>query len=68
MVIPREGDRVRLYIQLSDKDVVDPATGRVDKNRMGPDQLLEVCILFTSVTAFGRAERRTGCEEIDAPV
>jgi phenol 2-monooxygenase len=41
MVIPREGDRIRLYIQL-DKEVVDPATGRVDKSRIGPDQLLEV--------------------------
>ena len=43
MVIPREGDRVRLYIQLTDTDVVDGATGRVDKNRVrGPEQLLEV--------------------------
>jgi phenol 2-monooxygenase len=47
MVIPREGDRVRLYIQFSDKDVVDPTTGRVDKNRIGPDQLLEVNVYFT---------------------
>jgi phenol 2-monooxygenase len=42
MVIPREGDRVRLYIQLSDKDVIDQTTGRVDKNKIGPDDLLEV--------------------------
>ncbi|KIJ65495.1 hypothetical protein HYDPIDRAFT_110592 [Hydnomerulius pinastri MD-312] len=42
MIIPREGDKVRLYIQLSDKDVVDPSTGRVDKNRMSPEKLLEV--------------------------
>ena len=42
MVIPREGDKVRLYIQLSDKQVVDPATGRVDKNRVSPDHLLQV--------------------------
>ncbi|KAI0773261.1 FAD binding domain-containing protein [Trametes elegans] len=42
MVIPREGDLVRLYIQLADTDVVDPATGRVDKSRMGPQQLLAV--------------------------
>ena len=42
MIIPREGDLVRLYIQLADRDVVDPATGRVDKNRFGPERLLEV--------------------------
>ncbi|OSD04732.1 hypothetical protein PYCCODRAFT_1386005 [Trametes coccinea BRFM310] len=42
MIIPREGDLVRLYIQLSDRDVVDPATGRVDKSKMGPEKLLAV--------------------------
>ncbi|EJF57412.1 hypothetical protein DICSQDRAFT_173963 [Dichomitus squalens LYAD-421 SS1] len=31
MVIPREGDLVRLYIQLADRDLV---TGRVDKSRI----------------------------------
>ena len=49
MVIPREEDRVRLYIQLADVDVRDPVTGRVDKERMGPDKLLEVgfvCVLL----------------------
>ena len=42
MVIPREGDKVRLYIQLSDKQVVDPATGRVDRSRVSSDHLLQV--------------------------
>lgn len=42
MIIPREGDIVRLYIQLSDSDVVDPITKRVDKNRMSPEKLLKV--------------------------
>ncbi|KAF9224075.1 hypothetical protein BS17DRAFT_780425 [Gyrodon lividus] len=42
MIIPREGDKVRLYIQLSDKHVIDPLTGRVDKNRMSAEKLLEV--------------------------
>ncbi|KAF9648655.1 hypothetical protein BDM02DRAFT_3155659 [Thelephora ganbajun] len=41
MVIPREGDKVRLYIQLSDKQVVDSATGRVDKGRVSTDHLLQ---------------------------
>jgi phenol 2-monooxygenase (NADPH) len=42
MVIPREGDKIRLYIQLSDTDAVDPVTGRVDLGRYGPERLLEV--------------------------
>ncbi|KZT01969.1 uncharacterized protein LAESUDRAFT_730674 [Laetiporus sulphureus 93-53] len=42
LVIPREGDTVRLYIQLTDTDAVDFQTGRVDKNNVGPERLLEV--------------------------
>ncbi|KAH7905661.1 hypothetical protein BJ138DRAFT_1227794 [Hygrophoropsis aurantiaca] len=42
MVIPREGDVVRLYIQLAEADLLDPGTGRVDKARMSPGKLLEV--------------------------
>lgn len=42
MIIPRENDLVRLYIQLSDKEVLDANTGRVDKSKMNPEKLLEV--------------------------
>ncbi|KAJ6504194.1 FAD binding domain-containing protein [Mycena vitilis] len=42
MIIPREGDKVRLYIQLEGKDAVDASSGRIDKQRMGPHRLLEV--------------------------
>jgi phenol 2-monooxygenase (NADPH) len=42
MVIPREGDIVRLYIQLEGKDMVDAAGRRIDKNMMEPLTLLEV--------------------------
>lgn len=42
MIIPREGDVVRLYIQLEGRDAIDATSGRVDKNRFGPHQLLEV--------------------------
>jgi phenol 2-monooxygenase len=42
MIIPREGDKIRVYIQLSDSDAVDPETGRVDLGRYGPGRLLEV--------------------------
>lgn len=42
LLVPREKDRIRIYMQLADKDLVNPATGRVDKERMGPEQLLEV--------------------------
>ncbi|CCM01361.1 uncharacterized protein FIBRA_03411 [Fibroporia radiculosa] len=41
MIIPREGDMVRLYIQLADKDVVD-SKGRVDKSKVGPEKIMEV--------------------------
>ena len=42
MIIPREGDKIRVYIQLSDTDAVDPTTGRIDLGRYGPERLLEV--------------------------
>lgn len=41
-VIPREKDIIRLYVQLEEKDVIDPVTGRVDKDRMGADQIFKV--------------------------
>ena len=42
MIIPREGDLVRIYIQLEGKDAVDAKSGRVDKNRVGPEMIFEV--------------------------
>lgn len=51
MIIPREGDTIRLYIQLADTDVIDPSTGRVDKSRMSPQKLLSVRI-FKEVVNF----------------
>jgi phenol 2-monooxygenase len=42
LLVPREKDRIRVYMQLEDKDIIDPATGRVDKGRIGPDELLQV--------------------------
>jgi phenol 2-monooxygenase len=42
LLIPREQDRIRIYVQLEDKDVVNPATDRVDKEKMGPEQILAV--------------------------
>jgi phenol 2-monooxygenase len=47
ILIPREEDKIRLYTQLSDSDIMDPTTGLVDKNRMSPKKLLEV---RTSIT------------------
>ncbi|KAN0088187.1 FAD binding domain containing protein [Tylopilus felleus] len=41
LLVPREADRIRIYMQLADKDVLNPDTGRVDKTKMGPKQLLE---------------------------
>src|SRR5579863_5529513 len=42
MIIPREGDKIRLYIQLPDIDAVDSESGRVDIGRYDPERLLEV--------------------------
>ena len=42
-VIPRENDKVRLYVQLLDQGVVD-RTGRVDNSHMSPERILEVGI------------------------
>ncbi|OCB87643.1 hypothetical protein A7U60_g5169 [Sanghuangporus baumii] len=44
MVIPREGDVVRLYIQLSDDDAreVINAKGRIDKTRWTPQRLMAI--------------------------
>jgi phenol 2-monooxygenase len=43
MIIPREGDKVRFYLQMSDKDVMDPETGRIDKNKVTAENLINVC-------------------------
>ncbi|KAI5991956.1 FAD binding domain-containing protein [Pisolithus albus] len=42
MIIPRESEKVRLYVQLSEKDIVDAATGRVSKSKSSPESILEV--------------------------
>jgi len=48
MIIPREGDKVRLYIQLDDKNVHVTSNGRIDKNKLQPTILLEVRIVDMS--------------------
>ena len=42
LLIPREGDLLRLYVQLADADVLDPETGRLDKARASPQKVLEM--------------------------
>lgn len=44
MIIPREGDVVRLYIQLSDEDALEVrnAKGRIDKTKWTPQRLMEI--------------------------
>lgn len=42
MIIPREGDKVRLYVQLDDKSGLVTSTGRIDKEKATPELLLEV--------------------------
>ena len=41
MIIPREDDLIRLYIQLTDRDALN-AEGRVDVAKTSPDKLLSV--------------------------
>ncbi|KAF8202399.1 FAD binding domain-containing protein [Pholiota molesta] len=42
MIIPREGDKVRLYVQLDAKSGLVTSTGRVDKEKATPELLLEI--------------------------
>ena len=46
MVIPREDDKTRLYVQLLDEDILDPTTGRADKSRMNPQKILEASVSY----------------------
>ncbi|KAI9062565.1 hypothetical protein FKP32DRAFT_1677098 [Trametes sanguinea] len=40
-IIPRERDLIRIYVQQpNDSDVIDPATGRADKNKSSPEKIL----------------------------
>lgn len=62
MVIPREGDTVRLYIQLTEADVV--TNGRVDRTKMDSKKLLAVCwvsctcpLTFVDVVGKNRWQR-----------
>ncbi|KAF8902403.1 FAD binding domain-containing protein [Gymnopilus junonius] len=41
MIIPREGDKIRLYIQLDGKSDYITSNGRIDKARLQPHNLLE---------------------------
>lgn len=52
LVVPRESDRVRIYMQLADKDVINAETGRIDKDKMGPEQLLEVRASIKRISSF----------------
>ncbi|KAG6841242.1 hypothetical protein C0991_000526 [Blastosporella zonata] len=49
MIIPREGDKVRFYVQLGSREAIDATNGRVDKEQMDPEKLLNVC-RFLSIT------------------
>lgn len=52
MIIPREDDALRLYVQLSDADVMDPSTGRVDPTKIGPTEILEVCSIHVPAVSM----------------
>ena len=48
ITIPREGDKVRLYIQLDSKNTAM----RVDKGKVNPYQLFDVCACLFSFIEF----------------
>jgi len=49
LIVPREGNLVRFYIQLSDTDIIDPLTGRVDKSKITPQKLVSVNIFWRAL-------------------
>lgn len=46
LVIPREDNKLRLYVQLNPKDAIGDATGRVDKTKFSPDEILEASVII----------------------
>lgn len=59
LLIPRENDCIRIYVQLSEADLVDPETGRVDKDRTSVEKILEIAQKIMSpyyITAVGEPE------------
>ena len=46
MIIPREDDKVRLYVQLDSKNAADPST------KVNPYQLFDVCACLFSFIEF----------------
>jgi hypothetical protein len=64
MVIPREGDKVRLYLQLTEADVI--ANGRVDKTKIDSQKLLAVRRLFSDIRQVYNALDVLGGQEVDA--
>jgi hypothetical protein len=45
MVIPREGEKVRLYIQLAEVPA-DETTGQKIVEQGGPELVMDVCVRF----------------------
>lgn len=46
MIIPREGDLVRLYVQLAEVEL--GGTGRMDRTKMTPEKIMEVNLFSAS--------------------
>ncbi|KAG1845336.1 FAD binding domain-containing protein [Suillus subluteus] len=51
-VIPREQDRMRIYVQLEDKDFINPVTGRADKEKVVINILLRLPKNRLNLTSF----------------
>ena len=67
MIVPRENDKIRLYIQLDSKSNANAPTIRVDKSQISPFELLDVCTCFFRNLQESESHLSilgTGCTEI----
>jgi phenol 2-monooxygenase len=46
MIVPREGDLVRLYVQIAEIEL--GGTGRMDRTKMTPEKIMEVSLSLAS--------------------
>jgi phenol 2-monooxygenase len=49
MIIPREGDKVRLYLQLDDNAGMIGSDGRLDRSAVTPQKLFQVSAAFCAM-------------------
>ncbi|KAG8746067.1 hypothetical protein FRC10_006170 [Ceratobasidium sp. 414] len=53
MIIPREGDLVRLYVQIAEVEL--GGTGRMDRSKMTPEKIMEARFTLSTMFEFPKA-------------